>query len=158
ALSRRQSRRGLSGVIGQFGALPEPLQLQILGNIKTFHHALRECGRSERSELRLAAMKLIAIGRQGKLAYVLSENLHDLDENLSKAACDAIVSLARWIATETRNLTKLGDSERAEVYKDINDNRADVEQAVARAMDVHRGKHGQELLRAALLLCDWPGS
>src|SRR5437667_71081 len=36
--------------------------------------------------------------------------------------------------------------------------RADIEQAVARAMDVHRGKHGQELLRAALLLCDWPGS
>jgi HEAT repeat protein len=25
-------------------------------------------------------------------------------------------------------------------------------------MDVHRGKHGPELLRAALLLCDWPGS
>jgi hypothetical protein len=25
-------------------------------------------------------------------------------------------------------------------------------------MDVHRGKHGQELLRAGLLLCDWPGS
>ncbi len=38
------------------------------------------------------------------------------------------------------------------------DNRPDVEAAVARAMDVHRGKHGQELLRAGLLLCDWAGS
>ncbi len=38
------------------------------------------------------------------------------------------------------------------------DQRPEIEQAIARAMDVHRGKHGQELLRAALLLCDWPGS
>ncbi len=37
-------------------------------------------------------------------------------------------------------------------------NRPEIEAAVARAMDVHRGRHGQELLRAALLLCDWPGS
>src|SRR5438874_2001514 len=108
ALVRRQSTRGLSGVIGQFESMPEPLQLQILGQIKAFHHALRECGRSEQSELRLAAMKLIAIGRQGKLAYVLSENLHDLDENLSKAATEAMVALARWIATETRALQKSG--------------------------------------------------
>lgn len=38
------------------------------------------------------------------------------------------------------------------------ENRAEIEAAVARAMDVHRGKHGQDLLRAGLLLCDWPGS
>ena len=34
----------------------------------------------------------------------------------------------------------------------------EIEAAVARAMDVHRGRHGQELLRAGLLLCDWSGS
>jgi HEAT repeat protein len=158
ALIQRETTRGLSGVIGLYDSLHDDLKLRILENVRTLHHALRECGRSDDYAQRLAALKLIALGRQGKLAYVLSENLHDLDENLSKAACDAIVSLARWIATESRNLIKLGDSERAEVYKDINDNRADIEQAVARAMDVHRGKHGQELLRAALLLCDWPGS
>jgi HEAT repeat protein len=44
------------------------------------------------------------------------------------------------------------------VYHQLMDNRGEIEAAVARAMDVHRGKHGQELLRAALLLCDWPGS
>ena len=60
-----------------------------LQNIKAFHQALRECGRSERLELRTAAMKLIAISRQGKLAYVLSENLHDPREELSKAAVEA---------------------------------------------------------------------
>ena len=107
-LMRRQSTRGLSGVIGQFDSLPEPLRLEILARIKVFHHSLRECGRSDQTDLRLAAMKLIAIGRQGKLAYVLSENLHDLDENLSKAATEAMVALARWISTETRALQKSG--------------------------------------------------
>src|SRR5438874_8183080 len=43
-------------------------------------------------------------------------------------------------------------------YENLLINRPEIEAAVARAMDVHRGKHGQELLRAALLLCDWPGS
>jgi HEAT repeat protein len=36
--------------------------------------------------------------------------------------------------------------------------RPEIEGAVARALNVHRGKHGAELLRAALLLADWPGS
>src|SRR5205814_3244914 len=44
------------------------------------------------------------------------------------------------------------------IYRDLMNNRPEIEAAVARAMDVHRGKHGQDLLRAALLLCDWPGS
>jgi len=177
-LVRRQSTHGLSGVIGQFDSLPESLQLDILKNIKVLHHALREAGRSDQSELRLAAMKLIALGRQGKLAYVLSENLHDLDEQLSKAATDAMVAMARWIATETRALqkghwiedggSKIEDGGKAPTqttalelqatYHLLIENRPDIEQAVARAMDVHRGKHGQELLRAALLLCDWSGS
>jgi HEAT repeat protein len=175
ALLRRQTTRGLCGVIGLYDRLPQNLQLRALGNIKTFHHALREAGRSDTPELRLAAMKLIAVGRQGKLAYVLSENLHDTDEALSKAATEAMVALARWVATETRNLQRNSEfrvqgSERGESsipgprtltpepYASLMDNRCEIEAAVARAMDVHRGKHGQELLRACLLLCDWPGS
>jgi HEAT repeat protein len=158
ALLKRETTRGLGGVIGMYDGLSDALKLRVLESIKTFHHALRECGRSDDVERRLLALKLIALGRQGKLAYVLSENLHDLNETLSKAACDALVALARWVSTETRNLIKLGDGERADVYKLIRDNRPEIEQAVARAMDVHRGKHGPELLRAALLLCDWPGS
>src|SRR5438874_5747725 len=43
-------------------------------------------------------------------------------------------------------------------YENLLINRPEIEQAVARAMDVHRGKHGQELLPACLLLCDRPGS
>ncbi|MDB5323856.1 MAG: hypothetical protein JWN40_5487 [Phycisphaerales bacterium] len=158
ALMKRETTRGLGGVISLYDSFPDTLKLLILENVRVFHHALRECGRSKDLDQRLAALKLIALGRQGKLAYVLSENLHDLDEATSKAAVEAVVALARWIATETRNLVRLDDPQRAQAYKDIIDNRPDIEQAVARAMDVHRGKHGPELLRAALLLCDWPGS
>jgi HEAT repeat protein len=170
ALIRRETTRGLGGVIGMYHTLPQPLQIDILNRIKQFHHALRECGRSDDVNVRLAAMKLIALGRQGKLAYVLSENLHDTDETLSKAATEAMVALARWISTETRKLnsgqtetkdsrpSERGSGSLATSYKFLMENRPEIESAVARAMDVHRGKHGQELLRAGLLLCDWPGS
>ena len=183
ALLRRKTLRGLGGVVGRYDALPEPLQLHILRNIKLFHPALREYGRSDQTSLRLAALKLIALGRQGRLAYVLSENLHNSDEAVSKAACEAMVALARWVSTETRALQKgesaasgLGDqcSEQEgdalpdapsleprtpnPAYRDLMEQRPEIEAAVARAIDVHRGRHGQDLLRAALLLCDWPGS
>jgi HEAT repeat protein len=46
----------------------------------------------------------------------------------------------------------------AALYRDVIEQRTEIETVVARAMDVHRGKHAQDLLRAALLLCDWPGS
>jgi HEAT repeat protein len=170
ALFQRETTHGLSGVIGQYDTLPAPLQINILEHIKTLHHALRESGRSERTELRLAAMKLIALGRQGKLAYVLSENLHDPDEVRSKAAVEALVALAHWVATCTRGLQKEPKShessdERAALldsksssYHDLLEQRPEIEQAIARAMDGHRGKHGLDLLRAGLLLADWPGS
>ena len=38
------------------------------------------------------------------------------------------------------------------------DQRTEIESVVARALDVHRGKYTQDLLRAALLLCDSPQS
>src|ERR1700722_578784 len=106
ALVRRATVRGLGGIIERYQSLPEALQSEVLAKIRTFHHALRECGRSDRPELRLAAMKLIALGRQGKLAYVLCENLHESDETISKAATEALVALARWVATETRALQR----------------------------------------------------
>ncbi|HEX4794448.1 MAG TPA: HEAT repeat domain-containing protein [Humisphaera sp.] len=238
ALCRRQSVRGLCGVIEQYESLPEGMQRHILTNAKLFHHALREAGRSDSTPLRLAALRLIALSRQGKLGYVLSENLHSTDEVLSKTATEAMVALARWIATETKRLQKgmgsgfggQGSGEEGtkgrrdegtkgerqegtearrhegtkgnagansssqteprtlnpepssdrtlnpepssdrileaepsaptdeEVYAQLMDQRPEIEAAVARAMDVHRGRHGQDLLRAALLLCDWPGS
>src|SRR5947209_1279642 len=72
ALLRRHTTHGLSGVIGAYPALSDFLKLTVLASIKVLHHALRECGRGEDIERRKAALKLIAVGRQGKLAYVLS--------------------------------------------------------------------------------------
>ncbi|HEX4053790.1 MAG TPA: HEAT repeat domain-containing protein [Tepidisphaeraceae bacterium] len=181
ALFQRKSVRGLSGVVERFESLPERLQSYILSNIKLLHHALRECGRSDRPEMRQTAMRLIALSRQCKLAYVLSENLHESDESLSKNAADAIVALARWVATSTRLLQReykpapehpmdvpapdQADSQPAEapidfpaLYRDVMEQRPEIESVVARALDVHRGRHSQELLRAALFLCDWPQS
>lgn len=170
ALIQRETVTGMSGIVGMYHKLPQSLQFGVLAQIKAFHQALRECGRSDDLELRIAAMKLVALGRQGKLAYVLSENMHDSDETLSKAATEAMVALARWIATETRKLQSgqwatagaaagnVTQNISASPYASLMENRTEIETAVARAMDVHRGKNGQEILRAALLLADWPGS
>jgi HEAT repeat protein len=168
-LIKRATVHGLRGAIRLYDSLPEPLQKTILENIRTFHEALRECGRSEDHELRLAAMKLIALGRQGKLAYVLSENLHNQDAALSKAAIEALVNLAFWVSSQTRWLQK-GDYTTAgpdgpivspnalNIYQVLLGQRPEIESAVVRAIDLSRGRYGPELLRAALLLCDWPGS
>jgi hypothetical protein len=104
ALLRRRTVPGLSGVVARFDALPAALQALVLREAKLLGPALRECGRSDDHGLRLAALRIIARGRQGRLAYVLSENLHEADETLSKAAVDAIVELARWVAEETAAL------------------------------------------------------
>jgi HEAT repeat protein len=206
-LLRRGTVRGLGGVIERHKSLPESVQNEVLEKIGAFHHALRECGRSDRQLVRLAAMKLIALGRQGKLAYVLCENLHESDDVVSKAATEALVALARWVSTETRKLQKGTDGEEdrhedageerhegtkarrhegkpeasgtatrrssagasainspasdppcLSSYPTLIAERPEIEAAVARALDVHRGKHGQDLLRAGLLLADWPGS
>src|SRR5690348_13984472 len=64
ALIERETTGGLSGVVGLYAHLSDPLKLVILKHIKQFHQALRECGRSDDEERRFAAMKLIALGRQ----------------------------------------------------------------------------------------------
>src|SRR5947209_11333541 len=94
ALLKRATIRGLCGVVGSYESLSDALKLRILQNVKKLHSALRECGRSDDMDRRKGALKLIALGRQGKLTYVLSENLHDQNEELSKAAVDAMVGLA----------------------------------------------------------------
>ena len=197
-LVKRKTSRGLCGVVAQYRSLPESLQSSVLANIRLFHHALAECGRSNGNDQRLSAMHLIAIGRQGKLTYVLSENLHNPDPALCKGAAEAMVALARWVANGTRKLqlasgegeapaeperfedersgsadfgelSRAGASpskksdpplsdDRNVLYEQIMAERAEIENAVARAINVHRGKHGPDLLRAALLLADWPGS
>ncbi|MBV8780512.1 MAG: hypothetical protein JO353_03870, partial [Phycisphaerae bacterium] len=162
ALFRRDHVRGLCGMIGLYAQFSDNTKLRILGDIHRLHPALRECGRSDLPEARLAAMKLIALGRQGKLAYVLSENLHSTNETFSKAALEALVALARWASTETRRLQRNdpGDDpqDMPKRYAELMVQRPEIESAIARAMDVHRGKHNQDLSRAGLLLCDWGGS
>src|SRR5439155_14225580 len=84
------------------------------------------------------------------------------DEQVQRAAVEGLVALASWLATTTRKIQGTADSQQGtgseSKTKEILEQRPEIEQAVARAIDVHRGKFGQELLRAALLLCDWPGS
>jgi len=160
-LLRRRTVYGLGGVIEQFPTLPEPIQRRVLEQIGTLHHALRECSRSGDVERRQAALKLIAISRQGKLAYILSENLHDPEELVSKAAVESLVALARWITSESRRIQaeSVRDPERdAAASRTVLENRPEIEAAVARASDVHRGRWDSDLLRAALLLCDHPAS
>jgi hypothetical protein len=164
ALVRRKTPYGLRGVIATFDELPESIQVKILSDIPTYYTALRECGRSPDGAVRVAAMRLIALGRQGKLCYVLTENLHDVDESISKTACEALTALARWVSTESRRLHGQSESgfadarEARRTYEMLMTHRPEIEQAVARALDVHRGKHGPDLVRAAMLLCDSPQS
>ncbi|MCS7034007.1 MAG: HEAT repeat domain-containing protein [Phycisphaerae bacterium] len=173
ALFRRKTVYGLSGVIRRFADLPERLQRLVLAQAPQMHQALRESGRSDERALKIAAMKLIALSRQGALAHILGENLHDKDEAISRTACEAITALARWVATETRRLQREGpESDPSSVdvvsylntiepsprtpgtYEALIANRPEIEATVVRALDAHRGRHGQDLLRAALLLCD----
>src|SRR5438128_1371893 len=81
ALLRRRTQRGLVGIVGQFASLPESLQGVVFKSIRAFHPALRECGRSKDIPTALAAMKIIAIARQGKLTYILTEGLHNPDDD-----------------------------------------------------------------------------
>jgi HEAT repeat protein len=187
ALVSRATTRGLGGVIDRYEELNDELKLEILGHIKDFHHALRECGRSDISSRRMAAMRLIALGHQGKLAYVLAENLHANDEQLAAAAVEAMVQLAQWVGSQTHMLQRngvipapggAGEEAGATVrpaavgagtrldggpvpsseYDKLMEQRPEIEAAIARALDVHRGAHGQELIRAAMLLSDSPAS
>lgn len=164
ALIRRGTTHGLCGVIAQSRRLPETLHAQILRNIRVFHHALRECGRSDDMESRRRAIALIAAGRQGKLAYVLSENLLHGDAELAEAAMNALVDLAQWIACQTAELRRARATdgglppELAELCHAVVDNRGDVEAAILRALDLQRGRSAPQLVAAALMLCEHPGS
>ncbi len=155
ALVRRGTETGMMGVIERYERLDTRLREHVISNIGQFHHALRRCGAADQIQRRLTALRLIAQGRQGKLAYVLSENLHAPDERCCAAAAEAMLQLAQWIAGMTRQLQDGGD---AALLRQISKERPEIEAAVVRAMDVHRGKQSALLLQAALLLCDSPHS
>src|SRR2546430_3175406 len=74
ALFRRGTLKALSGVVEQYSDLPSPLQAVVLGNVKQLHPALRETSKSSNQKVVLAAIRLIAAGKQGKLTYILAED------------------------------------------------------------------------------------
>ncbi|MFT3786998.1 MAG: HEAT repeat domain-containing protein [Tepidisphaeraceae bacterium] len=176
AILARKTTGALIGVVEHYDKLAEALQVEILQNIKDFYTAIREAGRSSVAQQRLSAIKLIAQGRQGKLCYVLSENLHSGDERFGKAAAGALAALSRWICRGVRQL-QWGETDsdggplvataeptnqpdvgltpaRLALHKELIENRAEIESALVRALELHRGSRQQELLHAALMLCD----
>lgn len=169
ALLARRTLRGLGSVVVMYSSLTEDLQQQILQQIKAFHAALREYGHSEDLSKRLAAIRLIRLSHEGKLAYVLNNSIHHHDEQISQAGTAALISLSRWIISNTRSLQndtrKDQDGNEQQtmpsnttLYQTILECRSDVEQTLSHAIDVHRGKFGAELIHAALMLVDSPKS
>ena len=160
ALLQRKTPTGIFGILKLFKDLPQDLRLAILGRSDDVYHQLPEAGRADDAPLRSAAIRVIAMARLGKLSYVLSENLHHAHDDVAGAAADALVSLSRHVASETRRLQSgtLDEVERKRAHRKLLEIRADIEAAVYRALDLHKGAKAQDLLRAALLLCDHPGS
>ncbi|GIW75593.1 MAG: hypothetical protein KatS3mg104_0656 [Phycisphaerae bacterium] len=186
ALIRRGTSHGLIGVLTGYEQLAPRLRQMIVAKSETFYFAISEAGRSENRAARLAAIGLIASARLGKLSYVLSENLREPDEILSQAACNALLELARWVNTASRQMHRFepalvddglilvgevrsaGDStivaaptvgtDLVGAYTRVMRERPEIESAVARALDWGKSKHMPDLLRAALLLCDHPQS
>lgn len=186
ALIARNTSASHLGVLANYAVLPTGLQKRVVDNATKLYHALSQGGRAPDKPTRLAAISIIAASRQGKLGYVLSENLRDTDEDLSKAACDALLEMARWVHNESRGLQRRGPTEDendltcignaadkndstvtaaptagsdlATAYAAVMRQRPEIESAVARALDWVRTKHLADLMRAALLLCDHPQS
>jgi HEAT repeat protein len=163
ALFRRQTLHGMSSLIARYAQLAEKLKFQVLDHIKLLTPSIRACASGGDLACRISALKLIALGHQGKLAYLLIENMHHSDEVVSRGAVDAMVGLARWVATETRKIqaSPIKTDAHGEllppsnnVYRELVEQRPEIETAVSRAIDLHRGAYGQELVRAALLLAD----
>src|ERR1051325_2584189 len=166
ALFRRGTLKAMSGVIEQYSDLPAALQAMVLGNVKQLHAALRECSKSSHQKTVLAAIRLISAGEQGKLTYILAEGLRGTQDLMAKNACGAVVELARWSSNLTKRLQTIklwqdfqspekkddSSADPREVYELLMSQRPEIEYAVARAIEVHRGKDGNELRRAALRL------
>lgn len=162
ALIKRKTTHGLAGVIELMWGLPQALTERAAGNVRLMHSALRECVRSGRREAATGAIRLIAEGRQGKLTYLLTEAIHGSDEMVARAGAEGLVSLAKWVSRESRRLGLEDwsgqEEKRKAIYQQLMDERPEIEQAVARVIEVNRGRFGSELVKAALLLADSPNS
>lgn len=187
ALLRRRTPTGVFGLLERFPELPSSLRLTIVEHAAgDLYHLLPEAGRADDPAVRKGALRVIAMARLGRLAYVVSENLYHPDATVAATAVDALVALARFVATEVRRLQSptLQPAERAASCRKLLAMRGDIESAVLRALDARPPRptadpgnptvepaanddastatqpHGKaaDLLRAALLLADHPQS
>ena len=92
ALFRRQTVHGMSSLIARYAKLSARLKLQVLDHVKVLTPAIRACATNGDLACRTSAMKLIALGHQGKLAYLLIENMHNSDEDVNAERVDAMVA------------------------------------------------------------------
>lgn len=141
ALLTRKTPTGIFGLLRQFPELASSHRLAILERAGgELYHLLPEAGRADDPAVRCGALRVIAMARLGRLAYVISENLHHPDAAVAATAVDALVALARFVATEVRRLQSptLAATERSRACRRLLEMRPDIESAVYRAIDLRR--------------------
>jgi hypothetical protein len=167
-LFQRRTTAALYGIVERYADLPPGLRPRVVERVGDLLTAVREVARNGESDGRLSAVRLVADARAGQLAHVLAENLRHVDLGVAMSAAAALVSLAEWISAGVRGLQRGDDGSAAAAgtaasYEQVCQDRADVEQAVVRALEAGRDRPGTERLtgdvvRAAVLLLDTPGS
>jgi hypothetical protein len=167
-LFQRGTAAGMSGVVERYADLPAELRPAVVAQMDRLDTAVRECGRAGDTDARRSAVRLVADARCAPLAYVLADNLRHGDLSVAMSASAALVGLAEWIVAGVRALQRgagPGDpaAPRLPTYEQIIQDRPDVEQAVVRAVEQQRERPAtdrvaQDVLRAAVLLCDSPAS
>lgn len=161
AILDRANVRSCTGLVETYEKLPDALQRDVLRNLGRLYPALREMARSDAASRRLAAINLIGIGHAGKLAYLLAENLNSPDETIAKAASASLSAMARWVVRSVKSLqtdhfpidpgTDPSLARRL-LWNDLNDNRADIEEVIARGAELLKGSRQHEMVDALLML------
>ena len=189
-LFERGTAAGLAGVVGRYADLPAELRSGVASRADELDAAVRDAGRAGDADARRSAVRLIADSRQAALATILTENLRHADASVAMTAAAALVGFAEWVAAGVHALQRdegdgvrggrgEGDADEESVnpsprhpvtaspdhatYEQVTKDRADIEQAVVRAVEQQRERPAgdrvmTDVLRAAVLLCDHTGS
>ena len=166
-LFQRGTSAGLAGVVQGYADLPVALRPLVADRVDVLDAAVRDVGRTGDADGRRSAVRLIADGRQAPLAGVLGDNLRHADASVAGAAAAALVGFAEWIVNGVRALQRgegttdvpPAPAPPVPTYEQLTRDRADVEQAVVRAIEGQRERPAtdrvmQDVVRAAVLLCD----
>ena len=187
-LFERGTAAGLAGVVGRYADLPAELRSGVASRADELDAAVRDAGRAGDADARRSAVRLIADSRQASLATILTENLRHADASVAMSAAAALVGFAEWVTAGVRSLQRdaadgvtwgRGEGEDDSLtasplhpvtpstdhatYEQLTKDRADIEQAVVRAVEQQRERPAgdrvmTDVLRAAVLLCDHTGS